>query len=62
MGYAWDILSRHEFERLLELSAVRKEKPAPISNHWLTSGEIWAMIGFGRYGTPQREVKYEDVK
>lgn len=47
--YAFEMLKREEFESLFEMKRETK-KLTPISNHWLTSGEIWQLIGMDKYG------------
>ncbi len=48
--YTWEVLTWQQFEQLIVLKDVRPEQVAPISNHWLTGGEIWSLCGLDKYG------------
>lgn len=54
MGYAWEILSRSEFENLFSMKV---GKTSPLSDHWLTTGEIWTLIGMTRYGYEPKRLR-----
>lgn len=49
--YAWEVLNRNQFESLFNLK-VEKAQTRFLSDHWLTTGEIWSLCGLEKYGKP----------
>lgn len=51
--YAWEVLKSNELDNLFDLK-VKKVATRFFSDHWLTTGEIWTLIGMTRYGDGQK--------
>ena len=49
--YSWEVLKRNECEDLFNLK-VEKAQTRFLSDHWLTTGEIWSLCGLEKYGKP----------
>lgn len=53
-GYSWDVYSHNDFDGLFVLEVKQPKKQEILtkflSDHWLTQGELWSLIGLDKYG------------